>query len=135
METTDQVAEETRRVIRVLQEGARRVNQIRDLILEHNCELSFEAEALEAAARKLMEGWDLVEFKDVILEHDKLASDGLEAAVHRRDGEALEAAARRLAEQSGPGGLSNFVPAKLLAEEVRAQCASGALQGCTGGTA
>ena len=98
METTDQVAEETRRVIRALQEGARRVNQIRDLILEHNCELSFEAEALEAAARRLAEQSDSEEF--------------------RRSSE----------------GLSNFAGTKLLAEEVRAPCASSDLQGCTGGT-
>ena len=99
METTDQLAEETRRVIRVLQEGAKRVNQIRELMEEHNCELSFEGEALEAAAHRLAEQWDSEEF--------------------RRSSE----------------GPSNFVPAKLLAEEVRAHCASSDLQGCTGGTA
>ena len=101
METTDQLAEETRRVIRALQEGARRVNQIRELMEEHNCELAFEGEALEAAARRLAEEWDLVD-----------------AGEFRRSSE----------------GLSNFVPAKLLAEEVRAQCASSDLCGCTGGT-
>ena len=61
MQTTDQLAEETRRVIKVLQEGARRVTQIRELMEEHTCELSFEGEALEAAARRLAEQWDLVD--------------------------------------------------------------------------
>ena len=65
METTDQLAEETRRVIRALQEGARRVNQIRELMEEHNCELAFEGEALEAAARRLAEEWDLVDSSDL----------------------------------------------------------------------
>ena len=51
-------------MIRILQEGARRVNQIREMIEEHNCELSFEGEALEAAARRLAEEWDLVDAEE-----------------------------------------------------------------------
>ena len=51
-------------VWRVLQEGAKRVNPIRELMEEHNCELAFEGEALEAAARRLAEEWDLVDSED-----------------------------------------------------------------------
>jgi len=65
METTDQVAEETRRVIRALQEGARRVNEIRELIQEHAWELESESDAFEAAARRLAEKWDLVDSSDL----------------------------------------------------------------------
>ena len=61
METTDQMAEETRSIIKILQESARRVRQIQDLLVEATCEMEVDGNALEEAARKLAEEWEIMD--------------------------------------------------------------------------